>query len=182
MPELQPEKWIARYTDFLSDYAKHRVPKSLVEDLVQETFYSGLKSARNFKGDAHERTWLTSILRYKIIDYYRRSNSLKAYVNEKLIMETDYNYLSINKLNNLKLDENNEETNFALKELECLVEKGIKVLTELERHVFELRLQGHTTHEICNHLNIKENYCWVLMSKARKKMRNYLSNNWIDAA
>ncbi len=47
----------------------------MAKDLVQETFFAGFKSAKNYKGDATERTWLIAILKRKIIDHYRKINS-----------------------------------------------------------------------------------------------------------
>ena len=32
----------------------------------------------NYRGDSNEKTWLTSILKRKIIDHYRRKNSTKG--------------------------------------------------------------------------------------------------------
>ncbi|WP_363316141.1 sigma factor [uncultured Polaribacter sp.] len=38
-----------------------------------------LKSAKHFQGKSTERTWLISILKRKIIDYYRKINSVFLY-------------------------------------------------------------------------------------------------------
>ena len=83
MPEkentLEPNKWIDNYADYLFNYAVVRVNNSdLAKDLVQETFFAGLKSAKNFQGKSTERTWLVSILKRKVIDHYRKINSKKG--------------------------------------------------------------------------------------------------------
>ena len=76
---LNPNKWIDNYADYLYNFTISRVNNSdLAKDLVQETFLAGLKSANNFQGKATERTWLVSILKRKIIDYYRKINSKKG--------------------------------------------------------------------------------------------------------
>jgi len=41
--------------------------------MVQDTFISALKAADTFKGNSSERTWFVSILKRKIIDYYRKN-------------------------------------------------------------------------------------------------------------
>ena len=71
---LEPNKWVGLYAEYLFNYAIIRVDDhDLAKDLVQETFYSGLKGMANFRGQASERTWLISILKRKIIDeLYRR--------------------------------------------------------------------------------------------------------------
>ena len=69
-PLLQTDKWIDNYADYLFNYAVTRVNDSeIAKDLVQETFFAGVKSAKNFEGKSTERTWLVSILNRKIIDY-----------------------------------------------------------------------------------------------------------------
>jgi len=76
---LEPEKWVTKYADYLYNYAITRVDnQEIAKDLVQETFFSGVKGKDGFKGQAAERTWLISILKRKIIDYYRKINSAKG--------------------------------------------------------------------------------------------------------
>jgi RNA polymerase sigma-70 factor (ECF subfamily) len=73
-PVLAPETWLDRHGDALYRFAYGRVrDPDLAADLVQETFLEGLRSRPSFAGKASERTWLTSILKYKIVDSYRRS-------------------------------------------------------------------------------------------------------------
>ena len=58
---LNPNTWIDKYADYLFNYAVVRVNNSdTAKDLVQETFFAGLKSAKNFEGKATERTWCKS--------------------------------------------------------------------------------------------------------------------------
>ncbi len=45
----------------------------MAEDLVQETFLAAWKARDRFRGLSSERTWLTGILRHKILDYLRKS-------------------------------------------------------------------------------------------------------------
>ena len=76
---LDPEQWVDRYSDYLYNYTIVRVNNHLVaQDIISETFLAGLKSKDNFKGEASERTWLTAILKRKIIDHYRKKNSKKG--------------------------------------------------------------------------------------------------------
>ena len=42
------------------------------EDAVQETLLSALQSWTRFRGDCSLRTWLTGILKHKILDEFRR--------------------------------------------------------------------------------------------------------------
>lgn len=77
--QLHPETWVDLYADYLFNYAVARVSDvEIAKDLVQETFFAGLKSAKNYKGAAAERTWLIAILKRKVIDHYRKINSKKG--------------------------------------------------------------------------------------------------------
>ena len=72
---LNPKTWISLYADYLLNYAYFRVRnRELAEDLMQDTFISALKSQHTYNGTASEKTWLTAILKNKIIDYYLSIN------------------------------------------------------------------------------------------------------------
>ncbi len=74
MNNLEPNSWVDNYADYLYRYAQSRVNDSAVaEDLVQETFLSAWKARERFEGRSSEKTWLSSILKNKIIDYYRKA-------------------------------------------------------------------------------------------------------------
>ncbi len=74
MNELEPDKWVERFADYLFRYAFSRVnDQTVAEDLVQETFLSAWKARERFEGRSTEKTWLSSILKNKIIDHYRKT-------------------------------------------------------------------------------------------------------------
>ncbi len=76
MNELKPESWVDNYTDYLYSLAFLKTGKKEdAQDLVQETFLSAFKGKDGFRGDSSEKTWLTSILKHKLIDYYRKKNT-----------------------------------------------------------------------------------------------------------
>ena len=73
---LNPNHWTKTYADELYGYAMSKTGKiELAEDLVQETFLAGLKSLEKFNGQSSERTWLFSILKFKIADHYRKAST-----------------------------------------------------------------------------------------------------------
>ena len=68
-----PDRWVDEYGDILFRYALTKVSQvSLAEDLVQETFLAAWKGRQSYAGNASFLTWLTGILRRKIVDEYRR--------------------------------------------------------------------------------------------------------------
>ena len=47
--EINPNKWIDLYSDYLFNFTITRVKdRETAQDLVQETFFAGLKSMKNF--------------------------------------------------------------------------------------------------------------------------------------
>ena len=70
---LTPDNWINTYGDALYSYTLARINDTgLAEDLVQETFLSAWKARESYKGEASEKSWLFTICKNKIIDYYRK--------------------------------------------------------------------------------------------------------------
>ncbi|MDH5627721.1 MAG: sigma-70 family RNA polymerase sigma factor, partial [Candidatus Krumholzibacteria bacterium] len=79
---IDPKNWVDEHGDALFRFAILRVRnEELAADLVQDTFLSALKARDGFRGGSTLRTWLTGILKHKIIDHYRK--------NKVEIVETD---------------------------------------------------------------------------------------------
>ena len=73
---LDPHQWVKAHADYLYAYAIKRINDTeLARDLVQETFLAALEKVDKFEGKSSERTWLTAILKNKIIDVYRKKSS-----------------------------------------------------------------------------------------------------------
>ena len=65
---------IAAERDYLFALASRQLRnRERSEDVVQSTLLSGLAAARHFRGAASLRTWLTAILRNRIVDELRRA-------------------------------------------------------------------------------------------------------------
>ena len=63
---------VERERDYLLRYASLQLRDShAAEDAVQETLVAALAGEASFQGRANLRTWLTGILKHKIIDAIR---------------------------------------------------------------------------------------------------------------
>ena len=63
-------KQIESHRSYLLRYASiHLRDPSTAEDVVQETLLAGISGAGRFEGRADLRTWLTGILKHKIVHY-----------------------------------------------------------------------------------------------------------------
>lgn len=91
---LKPEKWIKLYADYLFEYVNSRISNyETSKDMVQETFLSALKARESYKGNASEKTWLTAILKRKIIDHYRKINTSKSKSEVSLNFDDDGHWI-----------------------------------------------------------------------------------------
>lgn len=74
-----PTTWVDVYGDYLYRFAVARVrAPEAAEDLVQETLLAALEARAGFGGRASERSWLTAILKRKIMDWLRRQIRRRA--------------------------------------------------------------------------------------------------------
>lgn len=178
---LNPDTWIDNYADYLYNYAVVRVNnENTAKDLVQETFFAGLKSAKNFEGKASERTWLISILKRKIVDYYRKINSKKGQAEIKMNFYEDGdkegNWIEERVP---QMWDNEAEKQIESEELRNTLEHCIGNLPEKYGLVFRLKtIQGFETEEICKELDISPSNLWVIIHRARTQLRKCLEDNW----
>ncbi len=178
---LDPNKWIELYADYLFNYTITRVDNhDMAKDLVQETFFSGIKGEDNFRGEASERTWLVSILKRKIIDHYRKINSAKGKkeVRMSFYMDGDRKGSWIEECVPQSWG-NDAEKSIENDELKSTLNQCINHLPEKYRMVFLLKtVQEHETEDICNELDITSSNLWVIIHRARVQLRKCIEENW----
>lgn len=178
---LKPDLWVDRYADYLYNYALHRISDpELARDLVQETFFAGLKSATNFQGNSSERTWLVAILKRKIIDQYRKANSAKGKAEVKMKFREDSaaatDWLEERVSNPVT---SQDQDPFENEELALALQECIGRLNPRQRQAFILKtIEGKDTKVICNALQIKPSNLWVMVHRARVALMSCLNETW----
>lgn len=179
--EINPNQWIDRYSDYLFNYTISRVnDREMAQDLVQDTFFAGLKSMHNFKGEASERTWLVSILKRKIIDHYRKINSAKGKAEVRMKLNSsdseDGDWLEQRVADPF---DRTAEDRLENTELGLAIHDCIDKLPEKQAQVFKMKtLMGYDTEAICNELNITPSNLWVIIHRARTALASCLEDNW----
>ena len=179
--QLDPNKWIDLYSDYLFNYTITRISdREIAQDLVQETFLAGLKSMVNFKGQASERTWLISILKRKIIDHYRKINSNKG----KAEVRMNYNSDAESEGDWLEervadpYDKTAEDT-LENSELGDAIYDCMSKLPKKQADVFKMKsILGYETETICNELDITASNLWVIIHRARTALAECMESNW----
>lgn len=178
--EINPSKWIDLYSDYLFNYTITRVSdRDLAQDLVQDTFLAGLKSMKNFKGEASERTWLISILKRKIIDHYRKINSNKGKAEVRITYSDDESEGDWLEERVADPFDKTAEDLMQNSELGDAIFECLSKLPEKQAQVFRMKtIEGHETEDICKELNINASNLWVIIHRARTAMASCLEENW----
>jgi RNA polymerase sigma-70 factor (ECF subfamily) len=179
--QINPTKWIDLYSDYLFNFTISRVSDGVIaQDLVQDTFLAALKSMKNFKGEASERTWLISILKRKIIDHYRKINSKKGKAEVRITYNDDSESEG-DWLEERVADpyDKTAEDNMQNEELGAAILNCLSKLPKKQAEVFKMKtIQGFETEVICNELNITASNLWVIIHRARTAMATCLKENW----
>jgi RNA polymerase sigma-70 factor (TIGR02943 family) len=180
--------WVEEYADVLFKFARVRVcDRETAKDLVQETFLSALQNIESFRGDSSQETWLTAILKNKIIDYYRKR---KIANSVPLIDETGTSELD------KYFDEEGEWKSSAgpvswnasgyqilrSKEFLEILQRCLSKLSEHGRSIFVSKyLDELDSEEICKQLDLTSSNYWVIMHRAKLQIRQCIEKNWINA-
>jgi len=179
--KLNPTKWVTLHADYLFNYTISRVSNhDIAKDIVQDTFFAALKAKDNFKGKASERTWLIAILKRKIIDYYRKINSVKGKAEVKMSFYTDGDREGEWIEECVPTNWNNEvEKSIENDELGIALERCIEDLPEKYAMVFRMKtIQQFETEEICKELEITSSNLWVIIHRARTQLRKCMEESW----
>src|SRR3989475_9246444 len=84
---------VALHRPYLYRYALSKLRRTdTADEVVQETLMAALEGKATFRGDSALRTWLTGILKHKIVDWQRREarNPLRTGATRNVDMEIDY--------------------------------------------------------------------------------------------
>ncbi|GGW68888.1 RNA polymerase sigma-70 factor (ECF subfamily) [Winogradskyella epiphytica] len=179
--QINPNKWVELYSDYLFNYTITRVnDRAIAQDIISETFLAGLKSMKNFKGEASERTWLVSILKRKIIDYYRKKNSNKGQAEVRMNYNTnsdsDGDWLEERVSD--PFDKTAEDT-LVNTELGDAIYECLEKLPAKQAEVFKMKtILDYDTETICKELNITPSNLWVIIHRARTALAECMEDNW----
>jgi len=167
---------------YLLRYASIQLRNSdIAEDAVQETLVAALAAEGKFEGRSSIRTWLTGILKHKIIDAMRRASKERATetIDEVSIESLDNHFDETGHWRDPPRDwpeQILEQRQF----LEAL-EKCLAALPQRTAQVFLMREHlGVDTVDICKELKITSTHCWVLLYRARVALRGCLEKGWLS--
>ncbi|MBW2437745.1 MAG: sigma-70 family RNA polymerase sigma factor [Desulfobacterales bacterium] len=180
-----PESWVDNYGDFLYRFALARVKdQSIAEDLVQETFLAALRARENFQGQSTGRTWLTAILKHKIVDHIRKK--IREPSTDKIETLTDASDPDFDDRGEWSIRPGKWVVNpgnlYEQKEFLDVLYHCLAELPERLAEAFIKReMEGLSTEKICKELGITATNSWVMLYRARMSLRRCLENRWLSA-
>ena len=152
------------------------------EDAVQEALVAALAGEANFAGRSNLRTWLTGILKHKIVDTIRRQSRERP-ASELApggdAEEFDGLFDRRGHWQDAPLAWQQPEGSLRQKQFFAALEVCLRALPERTARVFMMREHlGLETPEICKALGITATHCWVMLHRARMALRLCLETNW----
>ena len=146
------------------------------EDAVQETLLAALAGESGFGQRASLRTWLTGILKHKIIDAIRKASREAPAAGEdefEALFDERGHWIEMPAAWSDPDASLDQKRFFAALEL-CLSRLPVKTA-----RTFMMREHmGLETDEICKELAITATHCWVLLYRARMALRECLTKEW----
>jgi RNA polymerase sigma-70 factor (ECF subfamily) len=181
---------VAQHRDYLYRYALlHLRDASRAEDVVQETLLAAVESPDRFSGRSSLRTWLTGILKHKIIDVFRkqaREHTVDAPAGsdaEEEFADLYFNKQDTDHWHSFPSSWGDPERSLEDKRFWEVFDQCSQQMPGQVARVFYMReLMGLETEQICQELSITPTNCWVMLYRARMNLRQCLESRWFAGA
>jgi len=154
------------------------------EDVVAETMLAALEKPQSFGGKSSLKTWLVGILKFKIIDCIRaNSREVASSVNTDEDAELeDLLFLPDGHHRNDPYDWPNPEQTLNSKQFLEIMDVCINDMPQTMGRVFLMReWMEFSTDEICKELKVSSSNVWVLLHRARLRLRECLQLKWFGS-
>ena len=181
---LDPHE-VERFRSYLTRYAILQLrDQSAAEDAVQETLLAAIQGGARFSGKSTVKTWLTGILKHKIIDQIRRQLRERPLLQSEDDDRTEGDVVDAlfkpdGHWQSLPADWGDPDNALENKEFWETFEMCSKLLPVKTARVFMMReVLELTTEEICKDLDITATNCWVMLHRARLSLRECLQTKW----
>jgi RNA polymerase sigma-70 factor (ECF subfamily) len=179
MDELQTQRsYLVRYA-----MLQLRDPH-LAEDVVQETLLAAMEGLDKFAWQSSLRTWLTGILKHKILDL-RRKQQREGELPNTDDAQDPYENICAESFDNQGHWTSppqawaNPSQSFENQKFWEVFEMCNQRVPLNSAQAFMMReFMDMTTEEICQELAISTTNCWVLLHRARLALRECLELKW----
>lgn len=149
------------------------------KDLVQDTFLAAAEKISSFQGKSSPKTWLFSILNFKIIDHYRAK--IKMPINNEsdslsIFFDENGEWKQEKSPKDWQIEEGHLLDN---DEFKTILNLCLKLLPEKWNTCVKLKyLLGKTGKEICEDMEISKNNYWQMIHRAKLNLRECIESKW----
>ena len=154
------------------------------EDAVSDTLLAALEKPQSFGGQSQLKTWLVGILKHKVVDQLRRhTREATVLVGEDGEDLDEQIFLPDGHFRDMPQDWGSPESAFGQRQFFEVLEACMDHLPPAQGRVFMMRewLELETD-EICKELQISSTNLWVMLHRARLRLRECLQLHWFGAA
>jgi RNA polymerase sigma-70 factor (ECF subfamily) len=156
--------------------------QALAEDAVQDALLAVLEQPGRFGGQSSLRTYVTGVLKYKIIDNLRlatRERQLGGEDGESEDEAIDALFAADGHTREMPRQWGDPDRTLEQADFFRVLEACLEKLPANTARVFMLREWLELdTDEICKELSITPSNAWVLLYRARLRLRECLDLNW----
>ena len=152
---------------------------AFAEDAVSETVLAALEKPQAFAGQSQLKTWLVGILKHKLVDQLRRATREVASSDEETGQLDDALFDATGHWQQPPGPWANPEASLGQVEFFRVLEACVEKLPGQLGRVFMMRewLELETD-EICKELAITPTNLWVMLHRARLRLRECLEQGW----
>lgn len=172
------EEWVDLYSDYLLNFALSKIKdRDLAMDFLQDTYVSALKNLETFQGKSSPKTWLTSILNRKIIDYWRQQQSRKtkplSHYGDADAENKDWI------LDRGEVNDNDGESALISGEEQMLLQDCLSKLPEQWQGIMIAKyFENKKGDEISKEFNVTASNMWVIVHRAKSALKECLGAKW----
>lgn len=176
---------VEQFRGYLMRYALLQLrDQTSAEDVVQETLLAAVEGGDRFSGKSTVKTWLTGILKHKIIDQVRRQSReqplLQGEDDERSEADViDGLFKADGHWQNFPANWGDPGNALENKRFWETFEMCARLMPVKTARVFMMReVMELSTEEICKELDITATNCWVMLHRARLSLRECLETKW----
>lgn len=152
------------------------------EDVVQDTLIAILEKPERFAGQSSLRTYVTAIMKHKIIDVLRaakRTRQIETYDDQTEADAIDALFAADGHARERPRDWGNPDATLEQKDFFRVMEICLEKLPPKTARVFMMREWLELdTEEICKEVGLSTSNAWVILYRARVRLRECLDLNW----
>lgn len=154
------------------------------EDAVSDTLVAALEKPQAFAGRSQVRTWLVGILKHKVVDQLRRHTRECALTAEDAEGdEFDLLFKEDGHFRELPAEWGDPQAALRQDQFMAVIEACTEKLPNQLGRVFLMREWLELdTDEICKELSVTPTNLWVMLHRARLRLRECLQLNWFAGA